>query len=159
VVLTIQFLLGVYGGYFGGAVGLMMMAVWSLLAGADIKALNPHRTIMVTAANTVALISFIVAGVVCGGRRSRSRPVRSSAAMAARCSASGCPPRWSGAATLVVAAAITALFFLRAYGRHLAEHDLFRKPLHTFRDHALRPLERIEQLPPVAFRHRWPAMP
>jgi uncharacterized protein len=63
-VLAIQFLLGIYGGYFGGAVGLMMMAVWSLLAGADIKALNPHRTLMVTAANTAALVSFVVAGVV-----------------------------------------------------------------------------------------------
>jgi uncharacterized membrane protein YfcA len=29
-VVAIQFLLGVYGGYFGGAVGLMMAAAWSL---------------------------------------------------------------------------------------------------------------------------------
>ena len=30
-VLVFQFVLGVYGGYFGGAVGIMMMATWSLL--------------------------------------------------------------------------------------------------------------------------------
>ena len=43
-VLAIQFVLGIYGGYFGGAVGLMMMAAWSVLDGADVKALNPPPT-------------------------------------------------------------------------------------------------------------------
>lgn len=63
-VLVLQFALGVYGGYFGGAVGLMMVAAWSLLAGADLKALNPARTLMVSAANTVAVICFAIAGAV-----------------------------------------------------------------------------------------------
>ena len=117
VVLTIQFLLGVYGGYFGGAVGLMMMAVWSLLAGADIKALNPHRTLMVTAANTVALISFIVAGVVWWWQ---------TLALAAGALLGGyggavlgkrLPAAVVRGVTLVVAAAITLVFFVRAYWR------------------------------------------
>src|SRR6185437_8511943 len=37
--LAIQFVLAIYGGYFGGAVGLMMMAAWSLLDGAELQAL------------------------------------------------------------------------------------------------------------------------
>jgi len=41
-----QLLLGVYGGYFGGAVGLMMLAVWSLATGADLKALQAPRTLL-----------------------------------------------------------------------------------------------------------------
>ena len=61
---AIQFLLGVYAGYFGGAVGLMMLAAWSLVTSADIKALNPFRVMMVTAANTIAVICFVVLGVV-----------------------------------------------------------------------------------------------
>jgi len=64
VLVAVQFGLGVYGGYFGGAVGLMMMAVWSLIDGADVKALNPLRTVMVTAANTVAVLCFALAGAV-----------------------------------------------------------------------------------------------
>jgi uncharacterized protein len=63
-VLALQFLLGVYGGYFGGAVGIMMMAVWSLFEGSDLKRFNPLRTVLVTAANTVAVVSFVVAGAV-----------------------------------------------------------------------------------------------
>ena len=62
--LTVQFVLGVYGGYFGGAVGLMMMAAWSLLDAVDLKAMNPARTLLVSAMNIVAVLCFVVAGKV-----------------------------------------------------------------------------------------------
>ncbi|OWV72898.1 hypothetical protein ATY76_08880 [Rhizobium sp. R339] len=61
---TVQFLLGLYGGYFGGAVGLMMLAAWSVLGGGEIKSLNPTRMVMVTAANAVAVVVFILAGAI-----------------------------------------------------------------------------------------------
>jgi uncharacterized membrane protein YfcA len=63
-VLLMQFLLGVYGGYFGGAVGIMMMAFWTVLGERDLKTLNGPRTLLVSAANTVAALAFIVAGAV-----------------------------------------------------------------------------------------------
>ena len=60
-----QFLISIYGGYFGGAVGLMMMAAWSLLtASADLKAMAPVRVLLVSAANGAAVLWFIVAGAV-----------------------------------------------------------------------------------------------
>lgn len=64
VVLGAQFALGVYGGYFGGAVGLMMLAAWSLLTQADMATLTPLRTLMLAAANTVAVLIFVVSGDV-----------------------------------------------------------------------------------------------
>lgn len=79
-VLVAQLLLGIYGGYFGGAVGLMMLAAWSLATTADLRALNPLRTLMVAAANGVAVLCFaatrnvswpqtlsVMAGGVAGG--------------------------------------------------------------------------------------------
>jgi uncharacterized protein len=63
-VLVVQFCLGIYGGYFGGGVGIMMMAVWSLLTDRTLKSLNAPRTLLVCAANTVAVIIFIAAGSV-----------------------------------------------------------------------------------------------
>ena len=63
-VVAMQFLLGIYGGYFGGAVGLMMVALWGLLDGADIGALHAPRTLLVTVANTVAVLCFALAGAV-----------------------------------------------------------------------------------------------
>lgn len=62
--LVAQFLLGIYGGYFGGAVGLMMLATWSLATTADLRALNPLRTLMVAGANGVAVACFAVTGNV-----------------------------------------------------------------------------------------------
>ncbi|MBB4252028.1 sulfite exporter TauE/SafE family protein [Rhizobium sp. BK008] len=61
---AVQFFLGLYGGYFGGAVGLMMLAAWSALGGGDIKSLNPTRMVMVTGANAVAVVTFVLAGAI-----------------------------------------------------------------------------------------------
>jgi uncharacterized protein len=62
---VIQFLVAIYGGYFGGAVGLMMMAVWCLLtASADLKAMAPARVLLVSATNGAAVLWFVVAGAV-----------------------------------------------------------------------------------------------
>jgi len=63
-VLSWQFLLGIYGGYFGGAVGIMMLAVWSVFGLTDIRHMNANRTMLVALANTIAVVLFIVAGKV-----------------------------------------------------------------------------------------------
>jgi len=63
-VLAVQFVLGVYGGYFGGAVGIMMMAMWGLIDKRDLKALNAPRTLLVSSANAVAVLAFSVGGAV-----------------------------------------------------------------------------------------------
>jgi uncharacterized membrane protein YfcA len=115
-VLVIQFALGVYGGYFGGAVGIMMMAVWGLLDSRELKLLNAPRTLLVSAANTMAVLTFVVAhavhwpetvamliGATLGGyggaqvgRRAPARVIRYG--------------------TLTLTACITIAFFVRAYG-------------------------------------------
>ncbi len=115
VLLAVQFLLGIYGGYFGGAVGLMMIAVWSLLDGADIKALNAPRTLMVTAANSVAVICFVIAGAV---RWPETLVLGLGAAIGGYGGARlgrMLPGGAVRAATILIAAGMTAAFFLRAY--------------------------------------------
>jgi uncharacterized protein len=62
--LLIQFILSIYGGYFGGAIGLMMLAVWTLLDAADLKVLAPARTLLVSSANGMAVVVFTIAGAV-----------------------------------------------------------------------------------------------
>lgn len=64
VVLGAQVLLSVYAGYFGGGVGIMMMTVWSLLGNVDIKAMSAGRTVLVSAANAVAVLCFAIVGPV-----------------------------------------------------------------------------------------------
>jgi uncharacterized membrane protein YfcA len=113
--LGIQFVLGVYGGYFGGAVGLMMLAVWGLLDSRDIKSLNAPRTAMVTAANSIAVLIFILA---------RAVHWRETAVMLVAATLGGyggaligrrAPPRLIRAGTLMLTSIITAIFFARAY--------------------------------------------
>jgi hypothetical protein len=62
--LITQFFLGAYAGYFGGAVGIMMMAAWSLLGVTDIRAMSAVRMMLVGAANSVAVVIFIIARLV-----------------------------------------------------------------------------------------------
>ncbi len=62
--LIIQFIISIYGGYFGGAVGLMMMAVWTLIASAELKTLSAPRMLLVSATNCAAVLCFVIAGAV-----------------------------------------------------------------------------------------------
>jgi uncharacterized membrane protein YfcA len=64
VLLACQLVLGVYIGYFGGAGGIMMMAVWSLLADTDLRRLHSARTLLACVGNSVAVVVFVVAGAV-----------------------------------------------------------------------------------------------
>jgi uncharacterized protein len=114
--LAAQALLGVYGGYFGGGVGLIMTAVYGLLANIRPRELFAIRTAMLAVANFAAAFVFIgfamvwwwacvpmlVGSAVGGwlgavvGKRLSHRAVRV----------------W----TLLVTGGTTAVFFVRAYG-------------------------------------------
>ncbi|MDR5881409.1 sulfite exporter TauE/SafE family protein [Caballeronia sp. LZ032] len=114
-VLSIQFVLGVYGGYFGGAVGIMMMAVWGLLDARDLKSLNAPRTLLVSAANSVAVLTFAAAHAV-------RWPETIAMLLAAMLGGYGgaqlgrrAPPQLIRAGTLLVSAGITIAFFVKTY--------------------------------------------
>ena len=111
-----QSLLGIYGGYFGGGVGLITTAVYGLLANIQPRELFAIRTAMLAVANLAAAIVFVsfamvwwwaclpmLAGSIVGGwigahvgKRLSARAVRI----------------W----TLLVTGGTTLAFFVRAYG-------------------------------------------
>jgi len=62
--LIIHLFLGTYTGYFGGAVGLITLAIWRLFGLTNIKAVNPNKILLGALTNTVAVACFIVAGKV-----------------------------------------------------------------------------------------------
>ncbi|WP_262700221.1 MULTISPECIES: sulfite exporter TauE/SafE family protein [Streptomyces] len=68
-VLAGQFLLAVYGGYFGGAVGIMMLAVWSIGLGLDTSTGNPMRVAQITAIYLSAAGLFLIASDALGAPR------------------------------------------------------------------------------------------
>lgn len=115
ILVVAQTLLGLYGGYFGGGVGMMTTATYGLLANMPPQALMAPRTLMLAIANTAAAIVFIgfnmvvwwacvpmLIGATLGGwagaRLGNRLPARAI--------------RWW---TLGVTAAVTVAFFVRAY--------------------------------------------
>lgn len=59
-----QLAISVYGGYFGGGMGIMMLAVLTLLGMTHIHRMNALKSVLGTLINGVAVVAFIVAGAV-----------------------------------------------------------------------------------------------
>lgn len=59
-----QFAIAVYGGYFGGGMGIVMIATFSVMGMTDIHAMNALKALLGTLINLVAVALFIVAGTV-----------------------------------------------------------------------------------------------
>jgi uncharacterized membrane protein YfcA len=58
------FLVGVYGGYFGGGQGIMLLAVLGLFLRESLQRVNGTKNVLAATANTVAAVAFIIAGRV-----------------------------------------------------------------------------------------------
>jgi len=54
-----QFMVGVYGGYFGAGIGIMMLAAFSILGMTDIHQMNGFKNLLGGAVNALAAIYFI----------------------------------------------------------------------------------------------------
>jgi len=59
-----QFAVAVYGGYFGGGMGIVMLAMLATLGMSDIHAMNALKSVMGFVINGVAVVTFIVAKAV-----------------------------------------------------------------------------------------------
>jgi uncharacterized membrane protein YfcA len=59
-----QFFIAVYGGFFGGGIGILMLASLTFLPVGDIHAMNGLKTILASTINLVAIITFIMARIV-----------------------------------------------------------------------------------------------
>ena len=62
--IAVQLLVAVYGGYFGGAIGIMMLSAWTLFGLTDLRQMNATKTILSAALNAVAVVCFVIAGKV-----------------------------------------------------------------------------------------------
>ncbi|MCK6545165.1 sulfite exporter TauE/SafE family protein [Myxococcota bacterium] len=64
IIALLQIAIAVYGGYFGGGMGIMMLATWTAAGMTNIHSMNGLRTLLGTVLNGVAVISFLVAGAI-----------------------------------------------------------------------------------------------
>ena len=59
-----MFGIAIYGGYFGGGIGFLMLATFTLFGMRDINAMNGLKMALVGVMTITAIIAFIAAGVV-----------------------------------------------------------------------------------------------
>ncbi len=59
-----QLLVGLYGGYFGAGIGILMLAALSLIGHTDIHQMNGLKNVLASCINAVASAYFIWAGLV-----------------------------------------------------------------------------------------------
>jgi uncharacterized membrane protein YfcA len=59
-----QFLVAVYGGYFGGGMGIVILAMLAAFGMANIHEMNALKTVLSSATNGVAVIVFIASHAV-----------------------------------------------------------------------------------------------
>ena len=65
----LQFLVAVYGGYFGAGIGILMLAVLGCLGLGDIHRINALKNVLATAVNGTTAVIFILASILPGGLR------------------------------------------------------------------------------------------
>ena len=62
--LGIQFLVSVYGGYFGAGIGILMLAVFGLFGLRNLNQMNAIKTVLGALVNIVAALYFIGCGLI-----------------------------------------------------------------------------------------------
>ena len=59
-----QFFIALYGGFFGGGIGILMLAMLEMIHIEDIHAMNALKTLLAAAINGAAVVTFIIASEV-----------------------------------------------------------------------------------------------
>lgn len=60
----LQLIIAIYGGYFGGGIGILMLATLGLMGMENIHEMNAVKTLLTGCINGVAVITFIIKGLI-----------------------------------------------------------------------------------------------
>jgi uncharacterized protein len=111
----LQFMVAIYGGYFGGGMGFVILAMLTAFGMADIHEMNAFKIVLSSATNGIAVLIFIlrhavywpqalvmICGAALGGYFGAHYSLR-------------LPQIWVRWFVIAVGAGMTAYFFVRAY--------------------------------------------
>jgi hypothetical protein len=62
--LVVQFVIGVYGGFFGAGIGILMLAAFSAFGMTDIHEMNALKVLLASVVNGVASVTFLAQGAL-----------------------------------------------------------------------------------------------
>jgi uncharacterized membrane protein YfcA len=113
-----QFLVGIYGGYFGGAMGIIMLAYLSLLGGGmEIHQMNAIKNALAALVNGVASVYFVARGMVDPRAAALMTVGAIVGGLAGARVARRVQPRVVRWAVIVIGLGLSAVFALRGFGK------------------------------------------
>jgi len=110
-----ELVVGVYGGYFGGGVGIINLAMLAALGMTDIHAMNALKVVLGGIINGIAVVTFVVARAVAWKQGSIMILGALIGGYLAAHYAQKLPPAWIRRFVIVVGTAMTAYFFWKGY--------------------------------------------
>ncbi|MGC1485933.1 MAG: sulfite exporter TauE/SafE family protein [Candidatus Acidiferrum sp.] len=105
----------VYGGYFGGGIGIMNLAMLSALGMTDIHAMNALKVVLGGVINGVATITFVISGAIVWPQAMVMIAGAVLGGYFAARFAQKLPQAWIRSFVIAVGTGMTVYFFLRAY--------------------------------------------
>jgi uncharacterized membrane protein YfcA len=110
-----QLCVAVYGGYFGGGMGIVMLAMLAALGMTDIHSMNALKSVLGFVINGVAVVTFIVAGAVYWKHGSVMIAGAILGGFMGAHYALKMPQSWIRRFVVLVGAGMTAYFFWKSY--------------------------------------------
>jgi uncharacterized membrane protein YfcA len=110
-----ELLVAVYGGYFGGGIGIMNLAMLSALGMTDIHAMNKLKAILGGIINGTAAVTFIITGAIVWPQAIVMMAGSLIGVYSTARFAQKVPQSWVKSFVILVGTAMTAYFFVRGY--------------------------------------------
>ena len=110
-----ELFVAIYGGYFGGGMGIMNLAMLAALGMTDIHAMNALKVVLGGFINGVATVTFVVSGAIVWPQAIVMTAGAILGGYFAAHYAQKLPQAWIRGFVIVVGVAMTAYFFVRAY--------------------------------------------
>ncbi|SMH48288.1 hypothetical protein SAMN02982994_2794 [Azospirillum lipoferum] len=112
-VLAVQFLISIYGGYFGGGIGFLMLAALTLFGLRDIHAMNGLRILLAMLMNGAAVAAFAVSGAVSWPETLAMAVAAVAGGYVGALGAKRVDPKRLKTGVVAIGAALTAYFFAK----------------------------------------------
>ncbi len=109
----VQLLVAIYGGYFGGGIGILMLAILTMLPMKDIHSMNAVKTVLAAAINGVAIVTFVLAKAVVWPQAALMVFGAMAGGYAGARYAQRLDPRWVRAFVIVVGLSMSGYFMLK----------------------------------------------
>jgi len=111
-----QFAIALYGGYFGGGMGIVMLAAFAVMGVGNLHAMNALKNALAVLINFTAIVTFVAVGKVAWAPGLWMLGWSTAGGYAFPRLARRLPSQWVRWFVVLVAWAMTSYFFLRVYG-------------------------------------------